>query len=340
MISPHETQTSSDQAPILIAGLGRSGTTWTGKIFDSHPGVLYRNEPDREPRIKQLSVADSAGTDEFQQRFFDFLKQVPFTRQPNTIGILPIFRKQYETLLEFLVRRHLTLLLRSAGKVVGDVSLPHFLTSARIARQRLVWKSVSCVRDLGFISRAYPELHILFVVRHPCGMIASRVRGEARGDFKSIRDGKGTYRRLERLLDSPCGADIDLSNRSLQELTSIERHAVRWAVDNQKAMSDLDGMPNCHVLRYEDLCNDPLGVTRSLFDKLHLDWNRQTEQFVLSSTSAHHSRYYSLVKNPQQAANAWRDELSAPDQQRILRITRNSRPGKLFWCEDAAPATV
>src|SRR5690349_19178518 len=30
----------------FILGAPRSGTTWLGKIFDSHPSVLYRHEPD------------------------------------------------------------------------------------------------------------------------------------------------------------------------------------------------------------------------------------------------------------------------------------------------------
>jgi hypothetical protein len=30
----------------MILGAPRSGTTWLGKIFDSHPRVLYRHEPD------------------------------------------------------------------------------------------------------------------------------------------------------------------------------------------------------------------------------------------------------------------------------------------------------
>ena len=31
---------------ILIAGTGRSGSTWLGKLFDSSPRVFYKHEPD------------------------------------------------------------------------------------------------------------------------------------------------------------------------------------------------------------------------------------------------------------------------------------------------------
>ena len=37
---------ASRSAPILLVGLPRSGTTWVGKIFDSHPSTLYLHEPD------------------------------------------------------------------------------------------------------------------------------------------------------------------------------------------------------------------------------------------------------------------------------------------------------
>ena len=31
---------------VLVAGAGRSGTTWLGKLLDASPNVLYKHEPD------------------------------------------------------------------------------------------------------------------------------------------------------------------------------------------------------------------------------------------------------------------------------------------------------
>ena len=44
------------RAPILLFGMPRSGTTWLGKIFDSHPLVLYRHEPDTWQRLTDVPI--------------------------------------------------------------------------------------------------------------------------------------------------------------------------------------------------------------------------------------------------------------------------------------------
>jgi hypothetical protein len=44
---PHNDRWQSlAESAILILGSPRSGTTWLAKIFDSHPDILYRHEPD------------------------------------------------------------------------------------------------------------------------------------------------------------------------------------------------------------------------------------------------------------------------------------------------------
>lgn len=37
---------------LLLLSAPRSGSTWLGKIFDSHPDILYKHEPDTVLRIE------------------------------------------------------------------------------------------------------------------------------------------------------------------------------------------------------------------------------------------------------------------------------------------------
>src|SRR5271154_2625415 len=52
--SGHALDTPNGCPPILIIGYARSGTSWLGKIFDSHPDVMYLHEPDKLLPGKEL----------------------------------------------------------------------------------------------------------------------------------------------------------------------------------------------------------------------------------------------------------------------------------------------
>ena len=88
-----------------ILGAPRSGTTWLGKIFDSHPDVLYRNEPDIELRGEELPFLCRV---EDLERYRDvasaYLNQLIDMRTLSHAGTLPVFRKNYQTLKAYWLR--------------------------------------------------------------------------------------------------------------------------------------------------------------------------------------------------------------------------------------------
>ncbi|MCP4266480.1 MAG: sulfotransferase [Candidatus Brocadiaceae bacterium] len=81
---------------IFLVGSSRSGTTWLAKLFDSHPQVLYRHEPDSivfdnsipyQPNPDEIEpLADKAG---------NYLKVMSNTRYPKNSGQRPFFNKTY-----------------------------------------------------------------------------------------------------------------------------------------------------------------------------------------------------------------------------------------------------
>ena len=83
---------------ILILGSGRSGTTFLAKLFDSHPRVLYRHEPDWllvgnsipfQPRLDELERYRDQTS-----RYLDSLAQI---RSPKVSAHLPLFHKQHRS---------------------------------------------------------------------------------------------------------------------------------------------------------------------------------------------------------------------------------------------------
>ena len=81
---------------VLLLGAPRSGTSWLGKIFDSHPDVLYRHEPDTVLRTWELPWMcrrDEVHLHVDQARIY--LRQLIATATLKTAGSLPMFPKRY-----------------------------------------------------------------------------------------------------------------------------------------------------------------------------------------------------------------------------------------------------
>ncbi len=77
---------------VLIAGMPRSGTTWLGKIFDSHPRTLYRHEPDSVLRNHALPMF--IPPERFEQHGTEMVRWVErllSVKTAKTSGKTPLF---------------------------------------------------------------------------------------------------------------------------------------------------------------------------------------------------------------------------------------------------------
>jgi hypothetical protein len=99
---------------------------------------------------------------------------------------------------------------------------------------------------------------------------------------------------------------------------------------NEKAMNDCAGLSNCTQVRYEDLCADPVSGFQALFVATGLPWHGQSDAFVRASTEGTSGGYYSVFRNPLDAAGSWERQLAGDDIERVLAITRRSQAGRLY----------
>ena len=313
---------------ILIAGLPRSGTTWIGKIFDSHRKTLYRHEPDSVLRDAAIPlVAPSEEIPRLEVATRHYVEKLITIRTPKVSGKTPVFKKEYYTPLQYYLRSFQVYAYKAYERLGGAPAVADLFDLARRPDVKLVWKSIESIGRLGLLARSLPGLRIVFIVRHPCGQIGSVLRGEA---ARTMSPNSEDYDVFAMLLDSPLARARGLSLEALRACRPEERQAWRWVLFNDKAMADIAGLANCRAVRYEDLCADPLTVTRELFAFTGLDWDRQTEDFIGASTSSERSAYHSLFKSPLAAAEKWRQELPQDTVDRILRVTEDSQPGRLF----------
>lgn len=321
----------STSSPILLFGMPRSGTTWIGKIFDSHPDTLYRHEPDSWGLLNAIPLmAPVERADEYAQGVQAFCAALPGMRLTKVAASTPIFPKSYYSPLRYQAFRLSVVAMKAAAKFLGEQPVPGLIRREDQDRIRLVWKSIESTGRLGVIRRAVPSCHAIHIARHPCGYVASVLRGESQRRFTSGVASSEDLDLLAQGLETPPALRHGLTMEALKAMHPTERLAWRWVLFNAKAMQDVAGAPRCMTLRYEDLCRDPVAISRRLFEFTELSWSAQTERFVNQSTAKDVGRYYSVVKDPLKAASKWKDQLSKADIHRIRSVVEQTQPGLLY----------
>ena len=325
------------QAPCLIVGMPRSGTSWLAKIYDSHPGTLYRHEPDSVRPIRTLPIValrlGEVRAETIRNEVFACLR----ARSSRIAGPRPVFAKRFRPGARGALYRSWYYGAKAASQVFGPVTVPDLVSRRATPGPRIVWKSVEAATRIGALAEALPEARIVFIVRHPCGQIASVVRGLATDRFARGAGLGNHHGILGSLLAVPLAAKRGVTPDALSALSAVERAAYRWLLSVEAALVGMDGRTNCMTMRYEDLCGEPERATRALFEFSGLDWNDQTARFLAASTHQDDSQYYSVFKNPLRAANRWRDEMRPADVRAVTEVVRESAAGALYGIAGDAP---
>lgn len=306
---------------IIIGGLARSGTSWLGNIFDSHPATAYRSEPDNYPQLQGVPLfppADMAASAPVS----DFVYGLPALNRYRHTAKPPIFRKSYRSPLADMAYRTSASLARHGNRFSGNMPVWGARVSHVDPAPIMVWKTVRSLGRCGLLLRSLPEARLVHLVRHPCGQIASVLRGERES---RLPDRSSEYYSLFReLLETEQGQRHGITLDYLRRLTPEERLAWHWLLINEKAADEAEGSGRAQLIRYEDICAAPVDSARQLFRFAGLDWNSQTEAFLQRSTTKGNNRYFSVFKNPAKTANRWRQELDRGSIERIMAVVSRS----------------
>lgn len=324
---------------ILVFGMPRSGTTWVGKLFDSHPDTLYRHEPDSVRRLGMPLYPEPSQAPRHRTELERFVAALPATRSVKVLGKQPLFPKHYQSAAALYACRASVMGAKIASRIWRNAPCLYRATAAGGRRARLVWKSIESPGRLGVCMQVLPDACAIHLMRHPCGYIASVLRGEAAGRFGDPRPSAEELWVLRTLLATSVGKRSAIHLDDLERLTPEERLAWRWVLTQQKILEEIGHCERVLTVRYEDVCADPLAMTRRMFAFTDLDWQAQTEAFVRASTHATQTDYYSVFKRPQDAAQRWRSELSPQVIERVMRIVRGT-PLHRFYADPAPVPAV
>jgi len=315
---------------IFIFSLSRSGSTWLGKIFDSHPDVFYLHEPDiadrgldllpywfeDEPACAQVKAARA------------YLDRLAGARTARATGTRPFFRKRYRGSVSEQLRRALIYLakgLERAGLLDSNhVEIPDFFR-ANHAMKTVVKSVTAHGRANAFLKACANELQPILLLRDPRAYVSSMIRGTRMAVMEPPM-------RLGALLRTQSALRIGLSPSSFGKQEEIETHAWTWLLANMEADAAIRAAGGTTVI-YETLANNVTTEVKSLFKQMRLNWAPETERFVRLSAK-HEGEYYSVFRDPARAANRWRDELSNDTIARVRAIVTLDPIGQSYFRTD------
>jgi hypothetical protein len=310
-------QTRSDRwsqlakSAILVLGSPRSGTTWLAKIFDSHPEVLYRHEPDELSQV-------NPGREPAEQ-VAEWLRE----RGLRAAAKRPSFRKSWRPAPLDLMRRAMGAGLALARRVKpeNNIGLPDMIMPGRWRLVRPVIKLVNW--DASSVAGTMPDTRCVIILRHPCGQVASVMAGLAAKRF--LRSEGRSDLLLGLTVASNWAGRHGVDQATFGALSDAAKLAWTWRAFNEPAVEGLRDLPNARIVIYEDLCRRPKGASRELFAFAGLGWAPSTEAFLTSSTQLDRpTDYFDVFRDTEVVADRWRQTMSQADQEAVRRVLCSS----------------
>lgn len=325
---------------ILLFGLPRSGTTWLGKLFDSHPDTLYRHEPDTWRRLPAPIYPDFAGRATYVDAVQSFVADLPAIRAPRVAAKLPVFPKTYLSPARFRALKVGVALAHLGSRLYSDFPILLYDSASAHSGRRVVWKSIESLGRMGIVMNALPDATGIHILRHPCGQIESVLRGLRNRNFGDNTSPSEDYGIFKSSAGQALCDTYGLSIPALECMTPEERLAWQWVMINEKALQECRQTGRVMCVRYEDVCREPLAQVTEMFRFAGLGVDAQTQTFVSASTSRSNGRYYSVFKDPEAAATRWHDELNGDVVERVMAIVRRSRVGHYYSAHAVDRAAV
>lgn len=268
---------------ILVAGTARSGTTWLADLIASQIPCRILFEPFQAEKVEAF-------------RPFHYFHYMP--------------PEEEDSRLQAYCQKIFT----------GDIRHPWIDRQVEhlFPAYRLI-KEIRANLFLRWIHDRFPEVPLLFIIRHPCAVVLSRMRLHWATD-RDIQP----FLAQPALIEDFLSDKMDVIDRSR---TPEEKHAVIWCVSNLVPLRQFDA-GRLPVVFYEHLCTQPEIEIPRIFEAIgHTFRDSAFDQVHQPSTTA--VRTSAIVTGRDQVSQ-WREMLS-PDQIRnILSVVRQFGLDELY----------
>lgn len=191
--------------------------------------------------------------------------------------------------------------------------------------QKSEWFSIKCHRHLikdptaafmlEWMENNY-DLDVIIVGRHPAGFVSSILRLNWDFDFN-------IFLNQNDLMDKYLFHYKDVIREHNKPGMNIAKAAVLWCVVYY-VLEQMSFNKPVLWIKYEDICENPIGEFKKLFKKINLEWNSKVENKLISSTKSistfSDNITTELKRDTTKMKNIWKDRLTDEDQKTIHNV--------------------
>jgi hypothetical protein len=256
---------------IFLAGSGRSGTTWVSDIINYKNEYRYVFEPFHPEKVeicRHFSHKQYLRPEDRREEFLD----------------------PAQTILSGALRS------RWADRF-----------HSRFVSQRRLIKDIRANLMLGWIRANFPEMIMIFLLRHPCAVANSKIKLGWKPDINDLlsqKDLVGDF--LEPFEDEMRSAKTD-----------FERHVFSWCVENYVPLAQLK-RGEVYLAFYENLSENPKDEVGRLFAFMGKDFDESIFERMKKPSLL--SREGSAVVSGERLADNWRKHVTTAQLERTIEI--------------------
>jgi hypothetical protein len=292
------------KGPIIIAGFGRSGTTWLSDILSKALGGLMLFEP-----FHPLVCADAA--------------DVTYSVKPTFSNTI---KSHWEQLLSgpctnrWLIRNH----LRSPIDTVPE----HYIQDIWNKSPIIGYKTIRTNHLLKPWIRAFPNGAVLYIIRHPLAVLAS-INNRQR--FWEEFGWSWHYQKFLKELREINRPEVKGWLQCEKELqTPNEQILFMWTVSQEIALSQVKSISGS-VICYEDLYMSPFEETHKILTLLgHGNRSIHPSYLFEPSLTTHrtfHNSNTGLLAAPDQLPKIfWESSIKQEEEKSLLELIRRLKP--------------
>lgn len=276
--------------PILLAGVPRTGTSWTAKILSQGQNIRYVREPLSHGGLEESSPGIS----------YRYL--LAGDHDP-----------EYAAVWREALRR---VTLFSKRWLLGESRF--WLRRVPFWPARLLIKEVICPLALEWLAENF-RMQIVVTVRHPCGFVASALR---------LEDAGLPFVSLDRLLNQPrLVADYFVDDYDwLSQLSDPVAQMAAWYGMIYKVVADqLTRHPEWILVRHESFCQDSEVQFRRLFEATGVRYKKRVAQFLEMTSQSTDGHLFSVCRKTTEEPDKWKRELSSDQIETIASVVSRFR---------------